>query len=112
MTSRRSSGIMLLVFLLSTMTLASSIQKAQGQGPVPVISSLAPDPTNSAFEVTIDFAASVDASIFSHLNYSNCNWSNPTSVSGDDSVWTLQITPITNGVVTVQVPAGIYQDTD
>lgn len=110
-TSRRSSGIMLLVFLLSTMTLASSIQKAQGQGPVPVISSLAPDPTNSAFEVTIDFAASVDASIFSHLNYSNCNWSNPTSVSGDDSVWTLQITPITNGVVTVQVPAGIYQDT-
>jgi len=71
MPSTRSSKILILIFLLNTMTLASCFQKAQGQGPVPVISSLEPDPTNSAFEVTINFAASVDASIFSHLNYSN-----------------------------------------
>jgi len=110
MTSRRSSGTMLLVFLLSTMTLASSIQKVQGQGPVPVISSLAPDPVNSDFEVIIDFDATVDASVFPLLNYSNCDWNNPQSVSGDDSIWTLQITPTTDGEVTVQAPAGIYQD--
>jgi hypothetical protein len=89
---------------------ALDVRKVLAQSPIPVITSTEPDPTNSAFEVTIDFDASVDASIFSQLNYSNCNWSNPTSVSGDDSVWTLQITPITNGVVTVQVPANIYQD--
>jgi hypothetical protein len=79
--------------------------------PVPVISSSEPDPTNnSPFTITIDFGATVDASIFDNLNYTNCTKSNPTSVSGDDSVWELDISPTADGAVTVQVPADLYQD--
>ena len=80
-------------------------------GPQPFVSSSAEDPTElTPIVVTIDFGATVTGSVFSGVAVTNGSGGNPQALSGDESVWTWDVTPVTDGEVTVQVPADIYQD--
>jgi len=75
--------------------------------PTVTLSSPAPDPTNSAFEVTATFSEPVTGFEDSEVVTSNGPLS---GFSGSGAVYTFTITPLVDGLVTIDVPSGVAFD--
>ncbi|MCB8964662.1 MAG: T9SS type A sorting domain-containing protein [Bacteroidales bacterium] len=93
----------LIILVLLTIMKYSSLMAAQ---PTVVISSTEPNPTNaSSFEVTITFSEAVDGFEVGDIVVANCTLSgfNPTA----NPVFTVSVTPTSNGLLTVGVPASV-----
>ena len=76
-----------------------------GDAPSVVISSLSSNPTNtSTIEVKIKFSEIVTGFAIGDIVVTNGTASNLQS-QGDNRTWTFSITPIANGLITVNVPA-------
>ena len=66
------------------------------------------DPVNSAFEITVEFDEEVTGFELTDLNLSNADASDLMPVSG--SIYTVTITPDTDGPITIEVPENIAED--
>ncbi|MGE0089234.1 MAG: Ig-like domain-containing protein [Bacteroidales bacterium] len=74
-----------------------------GTKPTVVVSSTEPDPTNNIFEVLIEFSEIVQNFAIEDINPDNGSLSGFTTIN--DSTFTVDVTPLANGTVTVQVMA-------
>ncbi|MBL8145932.1 MAG: hypothetical protein JNL34_06065, partial [Anaerolineae bacterium] len=78
-------------------------------GPTATLTSSAPDPTNSSpIPVTMTFSESVSGFTAGDMTVGNGSVAN---FSGSGAIYTFDITPIAAGIVTVDVTAGVAQDT-
>ncbi|PLX10180.1 MAG: hypothetical protein C0597_17230 [Marinilabiliales bacterium] len=68
-----------------------------------------PDPTNSSFTLTIEFDEGVTDFILTDLTLENCNAGSYAEVK-EDTIFTVLITPIANGTVTVDLASGKAHD--
>ncbi|WP_419226889.1 Ig-like domain-containing protein [Alteromonas sp. OM2203] len=75
---------------------------------VVITSNVAGSTTNSAFTATFTFSESVTGFALADITASNASVSNVTAVSS--SVYTATITPANDGVVTLDIAAGVAQD--
>ncbi|WP_421978893.1 Ig-like domain-containing protein [Roseivirga seohaensis] len=76
--------------------------------PTVVITSAATDPTNGVFTTTFTFSEAVTGFAIGDITVANGTASNFTSIN--PSVYTTSISPLTDGVVTVDVPENIAED--
>ena len=92
--------------LVMPLMLFSALAMAEPGGPTVVVSTTAPDPTNtSPIPVTITFSEAVSGFEITDLVVVNGNAGN---FSGADDVYTADITPtVTDDTVTVDVPADV-----
>lgn len=75
--------------------------------PTLTLSTSATNPTNAAFTVTATFSESVSGFLNTDVSVTNGSISN---FSGGPSIYTFDVTPTTDGLVTVSVGAGVAQD--
>ncbi|MEC7753407.1 MAG: Ig-like domain-containing protein [Bacteroidota bacterium] len=73
-----------------------------------VISSTVPDPTNNTFTVTFTFSEDVTGFTIGDITLNNATASNFSQTSA--SIYTADITPTTDGTVTIDVAANVAQD--
>lgn len=78
-----------------------------GTNPTVVISSSAPNPTNTVFDVTISFSEDVTGFEMTDLTLGNATAS---GFTGSGAVYTATITPVADGLVTVDVAADVAID--
>lgn len=77
-------------------------------GPTVAISTTAASPVNQPFTVRLDFSEAVSGLIATDLNVTNGTASNVQTT--DNITWTVLITPVADGKVTVQLPAATVKD--
>ncbi|MFY0688372.1 MAG: BspA family leucine-rich repeat surface protein, partial [Cyclobacteriaceae bacterium] len=83
-----------------------------GVGPSPVITSTAPDPTNvSPIVVTTTFTEGVTGLLNTDFVIGNGTEGTLTNTDGVGRIWTLDVTPTADGLVTVDLPAAVTTDT-
>lgn len=76
--------------------------------PVAALATTAPNPTNRGFEVSITFSEKVTGFNLQGIAVTNATLSG--LATDDDQTFTVQVTPSTNGAVTLSIPAGEAQD--
>ena len=80
---------------------------ADGTAPVPTITTAAADPVSGAFTITVTFSEDVTGFVISDLSVGN---GTPSNFAGSGDTYTATITPGSDGTVTVDIPAGLAQD--
>ncbi len=89
--------------------LAAEQKVVSAQVIIPEVVIAAPSLTNAAFEATITFSELVGEFDISDIVVGNGNAS---ALAGDGIVYTVQITPVTDGDVTIDIPADAVVDID
>ncbi|GEM_PF-4157973 len=80
-----------------------------GTSPAVSISTTEPDPTNqSPFEISVTFTETVMGFDISDIQVTNGTTSNLTT--SDDINYSLNITPVSDGLITTDIPAGVAED--
>ena len=101
--------VLMLIAVSLGLGLPQSATYAQDELTV-TITSTETDPTNaSPFEVTVTFSADVTGFEADDVEVTN---GAVTSFDGEDDVYTLEITPEEDGLVSVDIPAGVAEDDD
>ncbi len=75
--------------------------------PAVTITSIANDPINGAFDITLTFSEDVTGLALTDLTIANGTASN---LSGSGASYTVTITPISDGALTVDIVTGVVQD--
>ncbi len=75
--------------------------------PTVTITSTANDPINGAFDITLTFSEDVTGFALTDLTITNATASN---LSGSGAVYTVTVTPASDGALTVDIAAGVVQD--
>ncbi len=89
--------------------LAAEQKVVSAQVIIPEVGITAPSLTNGAFEATITFSELIGEFDVSDIVVGNGNAS---ALAGDGTVYTVQITPVTDGNVTIDIPANVVVDID
>ncbi|MCP2043814.1 Ig-like domain-containing protein [Pontibacter sp. HSC-36F09] len=76
--------------------------------PAVVLATAAPDPLNRSFQVSITFTEPVTDFAAQDITVSNATLSGLTTA--DNKLYTIEVSPAADGLVTLSVPAGVAQD--
>lgn len=79
-----------------------------GSAPTPVLTTSASDPTNEAFTVNIVFGESVSGFAIADITSANATLSSLVNNGGGS--YSVTVTPVTDGTVTLDVAAGVAED--